>query len=491
MRLLFSLLLASLCGTLVGNSTDQIDAVTIAIFLKQRNAGLPLFLACIENQTYPKNKTHLYIQPIGTTSSYELVSAWVDSVKDDYASIHIAECTHSESEIFLNKPADSAEYLTLSGSKRNASLRWAYERKSHYFTCDTDFFCTPTVLCQMLATRLDIVGPMLNSHASYSNFHAAIDDYGYFKNCERYWQILKREVKGIIEVPVVNGVYCIQYCHLPELSYCDESNRYDYVIFSDTARKKDIHQYLDNQADYGIISFAQNMNEISKISGISPLFEVKSRCNLINDYLKIFKPKVSPAQSVFTEIYDKKMWGSNAEGLGWSGGGSSVEATSVYRAFLQDFLKQRQIQSVVDLGCGDWEFSKLIDWGSINYLGLDVVNSVVERNIARYARETVHFRQFDALQNELPAGQLLICKDVLQHLSNEDIIAISPQFKKFKYCLITNGIDPVTLSSDNHDIARGDYRPIDLSKPPFNIPCKRMIIYPVGGFMIQTVLIEN
>lgn len=492
MRLLFfSTAILMMSGSILASTNGHIDTVTIAIFLKQKSPGLPLFLSCIENQTFPKNKTHVYIQPIGNTNSHELVCSWAEAVKDEYASVYIAECLGSESEIFLNTASDSPEYLKLIGAKRDTSLRWAYEKKSHYFTCDTDFFCNPSVVSEMLRVNLEIVAPMLTSSNSYSNFHAAIDDYGYFKNADRYWQILKRDVKGIIEVPVVNGVYCINYSFLPQLTYCDGSGRYEYVIFSESARKKNIHQYIDNQTDYGVISFAQHMSDISKMPEACHFFNATSGSEIINNFLQIFKPKFSRAQAVFSEIYDNKVWGTNSEGQGWSGGGSSYEATSVYRAFLQDFLKQHNVCSVVDLGCGDWEFSKHIDWEGIHYCGLDVVPSVVEKNKARYESDSIHFKQHDGIQSELPSAQLLLCKDVLQHLTNEDIINISKQFKKFKYCLITNGVDPVNYSSDNRDIERGDYRPIDLSKPPFNLPCTKMINYRVGCFTIQTVLIEN
>ena len=35
----------------------------------------------------------------------------------------------------------------------------------------------------------------------------------------------------------------------------------------------------------------------------------------------------------------------------------------------QQFLKDNAIRSVVDAGCGDWEFSQAIDWTGIDYKG--------------------------------------------------------------------------------------------------------------------------
>ena len=34
-------------------------------------------------------------------------------------------------------------------------------------------------------------------------------------------------------------------------------------------------------------------------------------------------------------------------------------------------LAERRIRTVVDLGCGDWQFSKYVDWRGIEYHGYD------------------------------------------------------------------------------------------------------------------------
>lgn len=196
-------------------------------------------------------------------------------------------------------------------------------------------------------------------------------------------------------------------------------------------------------------------------------------------------------EQIFTNIYTNKIWGTNSEGNGWSGIGSSYEATIQYREFIESFLKEHAIKTVVDLGCGDWEFSRYINWFDACYLGIDIVDSVIERNKQKYQTDTINFIHANALAYDLPAADLLICKEVLQHLSNEAILALCQQFKKFKYCLITNGVDYTTLSSDNCDIACGDYRPLDITMPPFNIPGSKILTFYSAGFVKQTILISN
>lgn len=180
------------------------------------------------------------------------------------------------------------------------------------------------------------------------------------------------------------------------------------------------------------------------------------------------------SESVFTNIYEHGGWGFNTEGKGFSGAGSTVLNTTYYVAFLQQFIRDNQIKTIVDAGCGDWTFSKEIQWGDIQYLGVDVVKSVIEENIRKYGTDNIHFEHLDILRYELPAADLLICKDVLMHLSNRDIIHFLKATKKFKHCVFTNNTGQ---EYENWDIQRGEWRPLDLTKAPFCLNGVKLFIY--------------
>jgi SAM-dependent methyltransferase len=155
-------------------------------------------------------------------------------------------------------------------------------------------------------------------------------------------------------------------------------------------------------------------------------------------------------KEIFTHIYDKNIWGG-------SGGGSDPGNTIEYRALLQKFLKDRKIQTVVDYGCGDWAFSRLMDWRGIQYVGIDCVESVVKRNQKRFTEPNLVFMTADNY-DMVGGAELLIVKDVLQHWSVADIdkFLIDATTKKdFKYILITNTASQTT---DNQDIEPGDCR---------------------------------
>ncbi len=140
-----------------------------------------------------------------------------------------------------------------------------------------------------------------------------------------------------------------------------------------------------------------------------------------------------------------------------------------YRRYLHNFIRTNQIRSVVDIGCGDWQFSKLIDWRDIDYTGVDV-SDVVLSNTQQFSREGIRFLHADARTDPLPPADLLIMKDVMQHWSNDDILTFLPRLNSFRQALITNGFHPSLKNLLNSDITAGAFRPIDLRISPFNLP---------------------
>ena len=65
------------------------DQVVIAILAKQKAHCLPLYLECIERQTYPKDKIHIYIRTNNNTdNTRDLLYDWISRVKSSYASTY-------------------------------------------------------------------------------------------------------------------------------------------------------------------------------------------------------------------------------------------------------------------------------------------------------------------------------------------------------------------------------------------------------------------
>lgn len=186
-------------------------------------------------------------------------------------------------------------------------------------------------------------------------------------------------------------------------------------------------------------------------------------------------------KEVFNKIYETNKWQAG------SGLGSTVEATFPYTNFLQNFIRQNGIRSVVDSGCGDWQFSKTIDWSSTDYRGFDVVDCVIESN-QKYATSNISFHNYCGDPDKLPPAELLVMKDVLQHLSFDLIKRHINNFFKYKYCLITNDINPKEPTV-NQDIMVGNYAQLDLRQSPFYLDCAVVLEYSGGGRK-QTLLVQ-
>lgn len=159
---------------------------------------------------------------------------------------------------------------------------------------------------------------------------------------------------------------------------------------------------------------------------------------------------------IFGRLYQEGGWDENL----W---GSTMEATRPLRSFLDQFVVEHRIRSVLDVGCGMTSYAHAVDWKGARYLGIDVVPSVVAASRARYPG--AEFAEGDARQLDAWAGfDLLLVKDVLQHWSLENVREFldQPALPSFKHVLIVNCDDE---RGGNADIADGDWRPLNLLAP--------------------------
>ncbi len=184
----------------------------------------------------------------------------------------------------------------------------------------------------------------------------------------------------------------------------------------------------------------------------------------------------------FSRIYEKEEWGG-------SGPGSGAYFTIEYRAFLQRFMALNNVRSMVDIGCGDWQFSRFLDLEGVNYIGFDVVQFIVERNRARYSGNNIRFEVMPDDVAMLPGADLLIMKDVMQHLPNDIIqLYLAKVVPRYRWALITNSYQK-QQNPVNADIEIGSFRCIDLQAPPFSVGAPYVFEYHVSCIeVIRTML---
>lgn len=153
--------------------------------------------------------------------------------------------------------------------------------------------------------------------------------------------------------------------------------------------------------------------------------------------------------------------------------GSTPSYTDGYRKFLEKFMDEHQIQTVLDYGCGDWTFSKLINWADRTYYGFEEVPALVDRlkrdfGTRRRIFERVSFDNFKLP----PKVDLVIVKDVAQHSPNPEILYLIEKFRPAKYVMWVNDLPD---GDGNWDIERGGHHKLDMTRTPFSL--KGEIVY--------------
>ena len=191
-------------------------------------------------------------------------------------------------------------------------------------------------------------------------------------------------------------------------------------------------------------------------------------------------------KQAFENIYRSGEW-INSYGGTESGPGSSLNCSSEYLMFLSDFIIKNNIKSILDIGCGDFNLMKHFKFEGLNYLGIDLVDFIVENNNIKYGTSNIKFKCLDILNDHLDTSEydLILIKDVLQHLNNDTIEKIINRLKFAKNILITND-----YTNKNIDCTIGGYRPVNISILPFNFNGNYIFEWNSCGFYKKTFLMS-
>jgi len=134
---------------------------------------------------------------------------------------------------------------------------------------------------------------------------------------------------------------------------------------------------------------------------------------------------------VFNSIYRSNHWRDynkpkNNESV--SGLGSDLDNNSSFVNNLKNFISDFKIKKILDLGCGDFNWMKYIVLNNNNvknYLGLDIVDKIINLNNSNYKNNEISFETNDVLLNDLPDYyDLIIIRDLFIHLKNDEILKI-------------------------------------------------------------------
>lgn len=102
-----------------------------------------------------------------------------------------------------------------------------------------------------------------------------------------------------------------------------------------------------------------------------------------------------------------------------SGPGSHKINTKEVVAMLNTIIKEGHVTSILDLGCGDWNWFQGVDLNGANYIGWDAHEGMIQNNTNKYGNSKVSFFVKDIITSKYPQVDLIICRDVLFHLDKK------------------------------------------------------------------------
>lgn len=185
-----------------------------------------------------------------------------------------------------------------------------------------------------------------------------------------------------------------------------------------------------------------------------------------------------PTKKAMEQVYDMNLWGGNNSKF-YSGDGSHhPDIVNPYINSIKSFLTSFKNPLVVcDLGCGDFNIGKELVKYTKRYIALDIVSNLIEHHKVNFNDDSVEFHCLDIAVDELPSGDCAILRQVLQHLSNTEVIQIASKLTDFKYIILTEHV-PEGDFTPNKDIISGQgirlkkQSGINLLVPPFDFQVK-------------------
>ena len=255
--------------------------VFVALLAKQKAQVLNYFLETLDAWDYPKDRIHIYIRTNNNTdNTEEILADWIGRNAQVYRSIAFETEDVAQRVQDLEVHEWTGERFRVLAKIRQESLRQCLLTDAdYYFVVDLDNFLYPDTLKELVKLQLPIVAPLLRyavatgDHSDtpveaakieghrgqfYANYHHLVDDYGSIVANDVYYKILDQTIKGLIECDCVHCTYLIKREYIEKLNYTEESDRWEYMVFSESARKQGIPQYLDNRRIWGVLTLTEN-----------------------------------------------------------------------------------------------------------------------------------------------------------------------------------------------------------------------------------------
>ena len=170
---------------------------------------------------------------------------------------------------------------------------------------------------------------------------------------------------------------------------------------------------------------------------LSQLKKIKRKLKLILIY---FEYKDLSIEQIFSKIYKDSSWNKNSLNFNSGPGSHNKKLVAPYVKFVNLFLLDKKLKSIIDLGCGDFNVGKNIYKNVNKYYAFDIVPDLIKTNKKKFNDKKIVFECKNFIDDSLPKADGVIIRQVLQHLDNKSIIKILNKIKSYKYAIITEHI---------------------------------------------------
>ena len=167
----------------------------------------------------------------------------------------------------------------------------------------------------------------------------------------------------------------------------------------------------------------------------------------------------------FSYIYNNSYWKNHTNGSK-SGSGSNFSSTKNIISELNKLIGEKNIKSILDIPCGDWNWMQKLNLKNVSYLGCDIVDDIIKENNKKFSSDKIKFETKDITFDKLPDSDLIIIRDLLVHLKDNEIIDFIKNIKKSKFKYIAMTSYDHTLQNTKGTID-DNWRPLNLTIPPF------------------------
>ena len=207
----------------------------MGLIIKDNDASVETFLNRIATLEYDKRSIRMRV---------DIVNKNPDIVKKvkEWCRAHANQYSHLTCE---------ANNLPISTIK-NSYLR--EECCDWIVIASSDIFLNPFTLRSLIQKNLPIITPLLRplpkANDPFRNFFLSATETGYYKDHPDYNDIAERKKTVTSTADCVHGIYIIRATEANKLNF-EDGSPWDFIAFSNVARKNHILQFLCNEREFG------------------------------------------------------------------------------------------------------------------------------------------------------------------------------------------------------------------------------------------------